>query len=64
MWYEGYWEVENTNANQLFVGKDPAYPYENNPLNPGLGEFGTNLSIICKAHYTPSDRVQISKERI
>jgi len=35
MWYEGYWEVENTNANQLFVGKDPDYPYNENPLNPG-----------------------------
>jgi hypothetical protein len=64
MWYEGYWEVENTNANQLFVGKDPDYPYAENPLNPGLEEYGTNLSIMCVCHYVPSDKVQITKERI
>jgi hypothetical protein len=64
MWYEGYWEVENTNANQLFVGKDPAYPYNTNPLNPGLENFGSNLSIMCVCHYVPADRVQITKERI
>ena len=64
MWYEGYWEVENTNANQLFVGKDPAYPYNTNPLNPGLENFGTNVSIMCVCHYVPADRVQITKERI
>ena len=22
MWYEGYWEIDNTTNNQLFVGKD------------------------------------------
>lgn len=64
MWYEGYWEVENTNANQLFVGKDPAYPYNVNPLNPGLENFGTNLSIMCVCHYVPADKVGITKERI
>ena len=64
MWYEGYWEVNNTNANQLFVGKDPAYPYNENPLNPGLENFGTNLSIMCVCHYVPADKVQITKERI
>jgi hypothetical protein len=64
MWYEGYWEVENTNANQFFVGKDPAYPYNVNPLNPGLENYGTNLSIMCICHYIPADQVQITKERI
>ena len=64
MYQEGYWEVDNTNANQFFVGKDPAYPYEANPLNPGLGNFGSNISVICNAHYTPADRVQITRERI
>ena len=64
MWYEGFWEVENTNANQLFVGKDPAYPYNPNPLNPGLENYGSNLSIMCVCHYVPADKVQITKERI
>jgi hypothetical protein len=64
MWNESYWEVDNVNDNQLFVGKDPAYPYEQNPLNPGLGEYGSNLSIICTAHYVPADKVQITRERL
>lgn len=64
MYNEAYWEVDNTNANQYFVGKDPDYPYNPNPLNPGLENFGTSISIICQAHYTPADRVQITRERI
>jgi hypothetical protein len=64
MWYEGYWEINNVNNNQLVVGKDPAYPYNENPLNPGLENFGSDWSIICTAHYTPADKVQITRERI
>ena len=67
MYYEGYYEVDSTVGNQYFVGKDPRYPYNSsivNPLNPGLENFGANISIICKTHYTPADRVQITKERI
>jgi len=64
MWYEGYWEIDNVNDNQLFVGKDPDYPYNENPLNPGLENFGTNLSLICLAHYVPADKVQITRERL
>lgn len=64
MYYEGYYEVHTTNANQYFVGKNPLYPYETNPLNPGLGNFGSSISIICETHYVPADKVQITKERI
>ena len=64
MYYEGYYEVHTTNANQYFVGKDPLYPYETNPLNPGLGNFGSSISIICETYYVPADKVQITKERI
>ena len=64
MYYEGYYEVHNTNANQYFVGKDPRYPYNDNPLNPGLEEFGSSISIICETHYVPADKVQITKERL
>ena len=64
MYYESYFEVDNVIDNQLFVGKDPRYPYNTNPLNPGLEDFGSNLSIICKTHYTPADRVQITRERL
>ena len=32
--------------------------------DPGLENFGANLSIICSTHYTPADRVQITRERL
>lgn len=68
MFQESYYEVDNTNSNQFFVGKDPDFPnYDDNginPINPGLENFGTSLSIICRAHYVSSDRVQITKERL
>jgi len=64
MYQESYWEINNTNANQYFVGKDPAYPYNDNPLNPGLENFGSNISVICQCQYVPADKVQITKERI
>ena len=64
LYQESYFEVNNVIDNQLFAGKDPEYPYNTNPLNPGLENFGQDVSIICKAHLTPSDRVQITRERI
>ena len=64
LYYESYFEVDTIKDNQLFVGKDPRYPYNSNPLNPGLEEFGSNLSIICSTHYTPADKVQITRERL
>ena len=64
LYYESYFEVDTVKDNQLFVGKDPRYPYNSNPLNPGLEDFGANLSIICSTHYTPTDRVQITRERL
>ncbi len=64
MYYEEYFEVDNVVDNQLFVGKDPKYPYNTNPLNPGLENFGTNESIICKSHHVPADKVQITRERL
>ena len=64
LYYGGYYEVENTNANQFIVGKDPDYPYNVNPLNPGLEIFGSNFSIICETHYVPGDKPGITKERL
>ena len=64
----GYWEVDNTNATQFFMGKDPDYPYYdangNNPLNPGLDQFGYNVEVRCDCHYVPSDRLNIIKSRM
>ena len=64
MYYEDYFEVDTVIENQLWSGKDPRFPYNVNPLNPGLENFGMDVSIICKTHYTSADRVQITKERI
>lgn len=68
MWNEGYWEVDNTNYNQVFAGKNPDYPYVdstgNNPLEKGLDSYGYAVSVICSAHYVPADRVGIIKQRL
>jgi len=68
MYYEGYWELDSINTTQFFVGKNPAYPYTDatgeNPLEPGLDNFGYNVSSICTAHYVPADRLNIVKQRI
>jgi len=73
-----YYEVINTNAAQYFVGKDPDYPNSPQPSNPpgatyplpsplwnpGLDEFGYNVSIVCKTVYVPADKVGITLERM
>lgn len=73
-----YYEVINTNAAQYFVGKDPDYPNSPQPSNPagatyplpsplwnpGLDEFGYNVSIICQTSYIPADKVGITLERM
>ena len=64
LYYQDYFEIDTVIENQLWSGKDPRFPYNQNPLNPGLENFGMDVSIICKTHYTSADRVQISKERI
>ena len=64
LYQESYFEVDVTTDTQYFVGKDPQYPYNTNPLNPGLEQFGYNVSLICEAHYIPADRVNIIKQRL
>ena len=68
MWDNAYYEIDNPNLNQYFVGKDPQYPYlddaNQNPYETDLGEFGYNVSVICAAHYVPSDRVNIELSRM
>jgi len=73
-----YYEVTATNAAQYFVGKDPDYPNSPQPANPagatyplpvplwnpGLDEFGYNVSIICQTTYIPADKVGITFERM
>lgn len=65
LYQESYWEVDNTNIVQYFAGKDPDYPYQpNNPLNPGLEDFGYNVSVTCECHYVPADRINLSRTRL
>jgi len=73
-----YYEITATNAAQYFVGKDPDYPNKPQPANPsgatyplpvplwnpGLEEFGYNVSIICQTTYVPADKVGITFERM
>jgi len=63
LYQDGYYEVDNVSANQFFVGKNPDYPNNINPLNPGLEDFGSSISIICETHQIPGDKTGISRER-
>lgn len=64
MYNESYYEVDENINNQLFVGKDPQYPYDTNPYNPGLEKYGYNVSIIVKTHYTSPDKLEIVPTRL
>lgn len=64
MYYNGYYEVDDIVSNQLFMGKDPDYDYAENPINPGLSTFGSDISVICKTHYQPKNKVQLEKAGI
>ena len=64
LYQESYFEVDNTYDTQYFAGKDPDFPYAANPLNPGLENFGYNVSVICETHYTTADKINIVKQRL
>lgn len=55
-----YYEVSSINLNQFFGGLDSNYPNEPNPYSPGLGKFGWNLSVICKTHILPQDKIGLT----
>lgn len=66
LYQETYHEIDNLISNQYFAGKNPDYPNNQNPLNPGLEKFGANVSIIAETHYVPADKLNLSpyKERM
>ena len=64
LYQESYFEIDNTVHTQYFAGKDPEYPYNQNPLNPGLDQFGYNVSLVCTTHYVPADRINLIKTRL
>ena len=59
MYNELYYEVDNTNENQYFLGKNPQYAY-----SEGLQLFGASISIICKTHLTTPERLGITQQRL
>lgn len=65
LYQEKYYGVQSTISNQYWGGKNPDYPNNENPLNPGLEGFGTSVSILVSTYYIPADKVAISqyKER-
>ena len=65
LYQESYYGVQSTIANQYWGGKNPEYPTNDsdgtlNPLNPGLENYGNNVSILCSTYYIPADKVAIS----
>ena len=67
-WKNLYYEIDNIVTNQYFVGKNPDYPNTDstgtNPLEAGLENYGTSLSVICNAHYVPADRLGLDRQRL
>ena len=60
LYQESYYGVQSTVANQYWGGKNPSYPNNINPLNPGLENYGNNLSVLVSTYYIPADKVVIS----
>lgn len=59
MYNELYYEVDNVNENQLFLGKDPQYAY-----SAGLNNFGASISIVLNTHFTTPERLGITQQRL
>jgi hypothetical protein len=61
LYQESYYEVDKVISNQLLAGKDPDYPnYDStgtNPLNPGLENFGWDISVIAETHIVPNNKI-------
>jgi len=62
-YYGDYYEIEKPYRNQLFMGKDPDWSYESNPLNDELSNFGWKVSLGCVAHYVSPEKVGLEKGR-
>lgn len=52
-----FYEIDNINENQFFVGKDESYPKNVGP------DYGESMSIICTAHYTRVTKLQLTESR-
>ena len=58
VWEEDFFEINQITENQLVLGKSPQYSMTN------LSNFGSSLSIICKAHLTRAEKIGINRQRL
>ena len=58
LWNENYYEISGIVENQLVVGKDPSYAYDD------TGNFGSSLSIIVDAQYVRPEKLGLKQERL
>lgn len=54
-WDKDYYEIDSTQENQLFLGKDQHYRLDNDRTET----FGNSVSILCNAHLTRYKRFNI-----
>jgi hypothetical protein len=59
MYNELYYQIDNVNENQLILGKDNDYAYQD-----GLENFGSSYSVILTAHYASPDALGITQQRL
>ena len=60
--YDGeYWEIDSTSASEYFAGKNPARDI--GYVNGERGEFGYNVSVVCEAHVTRRNGLNIQEVR-
>jgi hypothetical protein len=59
MYNEGYYHVDNVNENQLILGRDNDFAYEN-----GLENFGSSYSIVLTTHLSSQEALGIDKNRL
>ena len=58
LWNENYYEISGIVENQLVVGKDPAYAYDD------TGNFGSSISIIVTGQYVRPEKLGLKQERL
>lgn len=64
LYQESFFEVDQMDSSQFFLGKDPDYPYGPNPTGNKLDYYGYNVSVVLKAHIVPQDKTGIIKARL
>ncbi len=58
LWQENYYEIAGIVENQLVVGKDPSYAYDDTT------DFGSSISIIVTAQYIRPEKLGLKQERL